>query len=90
MTFRFDVNRLLMTDSATRSNNAFRMMRSAGMSPNEARRIEGRQPYRDPLADELWISKDMVPLRVAARQNVESPEPEPEPAAKGGKGSGKR
>ena len=89
MTFRFDVNRLLMTDSATRSNNAFRMMRSAGMSPNEARRSDGRAPYKDPLADELWISKDMVPLRVAARQNVE-PEPEPAPAAKGGKGSGKR
>lgn len=93
MTFRFDVNRLLMTDSATRSNNAFRMVRSAGMSPNEARRIEGRAPSKDPLADELWISKDMVPLRVAARQNVAPdppPEPEPEPAPKGGKGSGKR
>lgn len=89
MTFRFDVNRLLMTDSATRSNNAFRMVRSGGMSPNEARRIEGRAPSSDPLADELWISKDMVPLRVAAGQSV-APDPPPETNAKGGRGNGRR
>ena len=96
MTFRFDVGRLTMTDSATRSNNAFRQVRSAGMTPNEGRRADGRQPVTDSLADELWISKDMVPLRVAARQSVEpagSPtpsDPVPTEPPKGGKGSGKR
>ncbi len=90
MTFKFNVAKLTMTDSATRSNNAFRQVRSANMTPNEGRRADGKQPFNDPLADELWISKDMVPLRVAAGQTVtQEPEPPAQPAAKGGKSHGK-
>ena len=58
--FRFDMDNLLRGDTAARAEANFKAVRSAWKKPNEIRAEEGNPP--EPDGDELYISKDLVPL----------------------------
>lgn len=60
--YRFwpDINSLLLADTATRAERNFKLVRSAGMTPNETRQGEGLPDIEG--GDRLFISRDLVPL----------------------------
>jgi HK97 family phage portal protein len=59
--FKFNVNSLLRGDMAARTAFYQMMIRSAGMKPDEARRLEDLPPEGG-MADKLWISGDLYPI----------------------------
>lgn len=66
--FRFDMDALLRGDIAAMSDKHSKAIRSAGMTPNEARREDGLPPK--PYGDELMVARDLIPMRVV----IEHPE----------------
>ena len=66
--FRFDMDALKRGDTAAMADKHSKAIRSAKMTPNEARAEDGLPPL--PNGGELMIARDMIPLRVA----VEHPE----------------
>lgn len=66
--FRFDMDALKRGDTAAMADKHSKAVRGAKMTPNEARREDGLPPL--PHGDELFIARDMIPLRVV----VEHPE----------------
>ena len=59
--YTFDRDSLRQADTATRGEYYFKMVRSAGLTPNEFRQSSGLPP-RDG-GDQLYISKDLVALK---------------------------
>ncbi|MDC3412535.1 phage portal protein [Aquibacillus sp. 3ASR75-286] len=59
--FKFSVGALLRGDMAARTAFYNMMIRSAGMKPDEARRLEDLPPVGG-NADKLWISGDLYPI----------------------------
>lgn len=66
--FRFDTTALERGDTAAMAEKHSKLIRAGSMRPNEARREDGLPP--DPYGDELFMSRDLIPVRVA----VEHPE----------------
>ena len=66
--FRFDTAALERGDTAAMAEKHSKAIRSGNMRPNEARLEDGLPP--DPYGDELFMSRDLIPVRVA----VEHPE----------------
>lgn len=66
--FRFDMDALKRGDTAAMAEKHSKAIRSAKMTPNEARKEDGLPPTAN--GDELMIARDMIPLRIA----VEHPE----------------
>ena len=66
--FRFDMDALKRGDIGAMSDKHSKAIRSAGMTPNEARREDGLPPMD--YGDELMIARDMIPVRVV----IEHPE----------------
>lgn len=60
--FRFDMEALKRGDTDAMSNKHSRLVRTAGMTPNESRAEDGRPPVE--YGDELLISRDVIPLRL--------------------------
>lgn len=75
--FRIEMDAVNRGDTDAMANKHQKLARSGGLRPNEIRRENGLPP--DPYGDELLISRDMIPLRVA----IEHPE-----LLLGGKSSG--
>ena len=67
-TFRFDMGALERGDTSAMAEKHSKAIRSGNMRPNEARKEDGLPP--DPYGDELFMSRDLIPVRVA----VEHPE----------------
>ena len=67
-TFRFDMDALKRGDTAAMADKHSKAVRGAKMTPNEVREEDGLPPL--PHGDELFIARDMVPMRVV----VEHPE----------------
>lgn len=59
--YAFDRDFLGQADTATRGEYFFKMVRSAGVTPNEYRRDAGLPPL--PGGDELYVSRDLVALK---------------------------
>jgi len=66
--FRLDMEAVNRGDTDAMSSRHQKLARSGGLRPNEIRKENGYPP--DPFGDELLISRDMIPLRVA----IEHPE----------------
>lgn len=66
--FRFDMDALNRGDTDAMANKHQKLVRSGSMKPNEARKENGLPP--DPYGDMLFISRDLIPVKVA----VEHPE----------------
>lgn len=60
--FKFNLGGLLRGDTAARTALYSTLLRTAGMTPNEVRRLEDLPPSSEVRANELWISGDMYPL----------------------------
>ena len=60
--FRHNVDGLLRGDTASRADYYTKMMRAGLMTINEGRGFENWDPSPDPLADEHFITLDMIPL----------------------------
>lgn len=58
--FRFDMNTLMQGDISTRGEYNFKMIRSAGRTPNEIRAEEGKPPK--PGGDKLYVSRDLISI----------------------------
>lgn len=58
---KFNLNGLARADMNTRGNFYFKMIRSAGMTPNEMRSLEDMAPK--PGGDDLMISRDLIRLK---------------------------
>ncbi|MET3507041.1 phage portal protein [Halalkalibacter oceani] len=71
--FKCNLGGLLRGDTAARTNFYQVMLRSAGMTPNEVRRLEDLPPKSGP-AEELWISGDLYPLEMDPRDRKASSE----------------
>ena len=61
--FRFDTSALTRADVATTANKNQMAIRGGWMKPNEVRRTEGLPD--DPRGNELMVSRDLLPLRIA-------------------------
>jgi HK97 family phage portal protein len=63
----FDFNEVLKGNPRERSE-AYQRQRDASVAtPNELRRAENRPDHPDPLADELWVPANMVPISQAGQ-----------------------
>ncbi len=63
--FAADHNGLMIADAATRAERDFKKIRSAGITPNEQRRDDGKPDI--PGGDMLMVSRDLVPLDILAK-----------------------
>jgi HK97 family phage portal protein len=63
--FKFDMAACLRADTATKTDANFKAVRSAWKTPNEIREEEGKEGMLG--GDQLFISKDMIPLVMAAK-----------------------
>lgn len=61
--FRMEMDAVNRGDTEAMSSRHQKLARSGGLRPNEIRKENGYPP--DPYGDELLISRDMIPLRVA-------------------------
>lgn len=69
--FRYDMSALKRGDTAAMAEKHNKAIRSAKMTPNEARREDGLPDL--PYGDELMISRDMIPLKVVMESQGELP-----------------
>lgn len=60
--FKHAVEGLLRADAKSRAQYYKIMKRESIMTPNECREKEDLDPYPDPLADELWVEANMMPI----------------------------
>ncbi len=67
--FAADFDGLLIADAATRAERDFKLVRSAGRTPNEIRRANG-DPDK-PGGDTLMVSRDLVPLSALERLSTD-------------------
>ena len=58
---KWDLAAIQPLDSNARANMYFKQVRSAGITPNEQRALEGRPPLAG--GDELFVSRDMIALK---------------------------
>lgn len=61
-TFRFDMDALKRGDTAAMADRHSKLIRSSSMTPNEARKEDGRPPAD--YGNELLVARDMIPLRI--------------------------
>lgn len=64
--YKFNVGALLRGDTQTRGDFYFKMIRSGGMTPNEARAFEDHPPM--PGGEKLYISGDLYPIETPVEQ----------------------
>ena len=74
--FRYDMSALKRGDTAAMAEKHNKAIRSAKMTPNEARREDGLPDL--PFGNELMISRDMIPLRVVLQSQTGDLPPTPE------------
>lgn len=61
-TFRFDMDALKRGDTAAMADKHSKAIRSATMTPNDARKEDGLPPV--PNGNELLVPRDLIPLRI--------------------------
>lgn len=62
---KIDNTALLRGDSKSRTDYYLSLFRASAVSPNEIRRMEGKNPVEDPAMDDYFIQKQYIPLRKA-------------------------
>lgn len=87
--FRFDIESLIRADASAMAEVYQKATRNGRKSINEVRARDGLPP--DPFGDELMVSRDLIPLRVAVEhpelllsygRGGAPPDPEPDPPKK--------
>ena len=71
--FKHIVEGLLRADAKNRGEFYQIMKRNGLMTPNEIREKEDLNPHSDPLADELWVEANMLPMSKAGQLQLPQP-----------------
>jgi hypothetical protein len=74
---RHNIDSLLRADPQARAESLRTQFLHATITPNEWRRLEGRNPSADPNADKLWIQANLMPLDTPPKPPPSAPEPPP-------------